>query len=225
MLDRFRTEIAARLSASTWLRPLEIGDAASDSGRGFLTEHSIVSFQVLGQAQDGSRAVLGSDASRRIFEWLNQDVSARLPDLHAEARAVLRQEFHIGQPVDRGAGPDQLTVLRLVIGMRFFTIVGLAGPSSIRAALEFEISDMARAIDKLEVLAANGGRLAADSAFQRSRRSATAATARATSILRVRWLVIAARKTVIPSTFVVENTAIPASCKSCAIQRFSVDCC
>jgi len=42
-----------------------------------------------------------------------------------------------------------------VIGMRFFNIIAHAGPGGVAAALESEISDLIRAIDKLEILAEN----------------------------------------------------------------------
>jgi hypothetical protein len=40
-----------------------------------------------------------------------------------------------------------------VVGARFFTIVGYAGAGAVEAALESEISDAIRAIEKLELLA------------------------------------------------------------------------
>jgi hypothetical protein len=52
-----------------------------------------------------------------------------------------------------GDDKRELSVLRLVIGARFFTIVGYAGIGAVEAALESEISDAIRAIDKLELAA------------------------------------------------------------------------
>ena len=66
---------------------------------------------------------------------------------------VWREAFYPAcQPVVLGSGSDSRTVLRLVIGMRFFNIVGHAGPGGMAAALQSEISDLIRAIDKLEIL-------------------------------------------------------------------------
>ena len=53
-------------------------------------------------------------------------------------------------------------MLRLVIGMRFFNIIGHAGPGGVAAALESESSDLLRAIDKLEHLAENWWRYSHD---------------------------------------------------------------
>jgi hypothetical protein len=44
-------------------------------------------------------------------------------------------------------------VLRLVVGARFFNIVGHAGPGAIEASLASEIADALRAIDKAELIA------------------------------------------------------------------------
>ncbi|MGA8380343.1 MAG: hypothetical protein WB710_04345, partial [Stellaceae bacterium] len=62
---------------------------------------------------------------------------------------------HIGQPVTLAIGADrrELSILRLVVGARFFTIVGYAGAGAVEAALESEISDAIRAIEKLELVA------------------------------------------------------------------------
>ena len=46
-------------------------------------------------------------------------------------------------------------ILRLVVGIRFFNIVAHSGPGSTTVALESEISDLVRAITKLEYLAEN----------------------------------------------------------------------
>lgn len=93
---------------------------------------------------------------------LNRDAQPFLPDATRAEKALLGQEFHIGQPVALGKGADARAVLRLVIGMRFFTIIGHAGPGGISVALESEISDLVRAIDKLDILVENWWRLRDD---------------------------------------------------------------
>jgi hypothetical protein len=50
--------------------------------------------------------------------------------------------------------------MRMVIGARFFSIVGYAGTGAITAALESEIADAQRAISKIELLAENWSRIA-----------------------------------------------------------------
>jgi hypothetical protein len=51
-----------------------------------------------------------------------------------------------------GAAPPNV-ILRLVIGARFFSTVAMAG-ADWRAALDAEIADAARALDKAELLLA-----------------------------------------------------------------------
>ncbi len=75
---------------------------------------------------------------------------------------MLSQQFHTGQPVALGQGEHKRAILRLVIGMRFFTIVGHAGPGAVTAALDSEISDLVRAINKLEIFAENWWRFCDD---------------------------------------------------------------
>ena len=153
MLERFRAEVTERLTRnpSFMVLPREEADAGSYSDQ--MAKHSIISFQVLGRLWDGSRTALNEAGCRHIFELLNQDARQLIPAASRTERALLKQEFHIGQPVALGTGADSRTVLRLVIGMRFFNIVGHAGPGGLVAALESEISDLIRALDKLEILA------------------------------------------------------------------------
>ena len=111
---------------------------------------------------DGSQQALDEARCRKIFELLNEDASHLLPQADQAETSVLGQQFHIGQPVALGQGADKRAVLRLVIGMRFFNIVGHAGPGGIAAALESEISDLLRALDKLEIFAENWWRFCDD---------------------------------------------------------------
>jgi hypothetical protein len=153
-LLRFHAAISQRVCRSAYLRPLDLGRGAGGEvrGRQFL-DQSIVSFEVLARAWNGELQPLDEHNCRRLFELLNRDVRSLLPDLPPAVLMTLGQEFHIGQPVALGAGGARRAVLRLVIGVRFFNIVGHAGPGASAAALESEIADLARAIDKLEVLA------------------------------------------------------------------------
>ncbi len=162
-LDRFRAEATERLTHSACLRILsrEIGDDNAPHAQQFL-RHSIISFQVFGREWDGGLTPLDEPSCRRIFELLNRDAQPFLPDATRAEKALLGQEFHIGQPVALGKGADARAVLRLVIGMRFFTIIGHAGPGGISVALESEISDLVRAIDKLDILVENWWRLRDD---------------------------------------------------------------
>jgi hypothetical protein len=153
-LQRFHCAVSDRVYRSAYLRPLDLGPGGGGDSRGqsFL-DQSIVSFEVLARAWNGTLQPLDEQNCRRLFELLNRDARPLLPDLPPAVLTTLGQEFHIGQPVGLGEGDARRAVLRLVIGIRFFNIVGHAGAGASEAALESEIADLARAIDKLEVLA------------------------------------------------------------------------
>jgi hypothetical protein len=159
--DRFRAALAPRLAASPWLQPIDTGDdgPAGDDAEA-LERLSILSFQVLGRRWDGSLAPLGDADCRRLFEALNRDMSAFLPGAGPAAAALARLQAHIGQPVTLGGPPGAVTVLRMVLGARFFSIVGYAGAGAAEAALQSEIADARRAIAKVELLAEHWWRLA-----------------------------------------------------------------
>jgi hypothetical protein len=101
------------------------------------------------------RRTLDAQECQRLFELLNLDLSQHISPLSPAQQITAAQCAHIGQPVTLFIGDDkrELSVLRLVIGARFFTIVGYAGIGAVEAALESEISDAIRAIDKLELAA------------------------------------------------------------------------
>lgn len=155
-LERFRSEVTTRLTRGSCFRilPRERGDPAESHDQK-LARDSIISFQMMARRWDGTREALNEAQCRKLFELLNRDASHLLPDVNATDQTILKQEFHIGQPVAIGQGENQRAVLRLVLGVRFFTIIGHAGPGSVTAALESEISDLIRAVDKLELLAEN----------------------------------------------------------------------
>jgi hypothetical protein len=156
--DRFRSAIQLRLSNSTNLEPLDVPEAAeisNDSADPDLTRQSIVCFSVLADEWDASKRRLGEQECQRIFQLLNLDLTGKFGPLSPVEQMLAAQKAHIGQPVRLGSanGAEGSTVLRLVLGARFFTIVGHAGPGAIEAALESEISDAIHAIDKVELIA------------------------------------------------------------------------
>ncbi|NSY39542.1 ParB N-terminal domain-containing protein [Leisingera sp. ANG59] len=160
-LDTFRQAVTQRLEESPYLEVYLPGNGPVGTGPevGQLARHSIMSFQVRVPARPSDTGpgapltALDELGCRHLFETLNSDASALLPMVPPPERALLRQEFHIGQPVVLGQGKDSHCILRLVVGMRFYNIVAHAGPGAARAALESEISDLLRAIGKLEILA------------------------------------------------------------------------
>ena len=152
IFERFRDTLVRRIEQSPYLRSIAIG-TSYDKDEEF-ARLSIVSFQVIARQWNGELCALEESECRHLFEQLNRDVSHLLSDLTHPDLALAKQKFHIGQPVTLHTCSDNRTVLRLVIGARFFTIVGYAEPDAIMAALDSEMADAARAIAKIEMLAA-----------------------------------------------------------------------
>ena len=157
--DRFRARLVARLARSTCLTSIQARDEPADSnddGPTDLAARSLVCFSVTVRDSLGQgRRTLDAQECQRLFELLNLDLSQHISPLSPAQQITAAQCAHIGQPVTLFIGDDkrELSVLRLVIGARFFTIVGYAGIGAVEAALESEISDAIRAIDKLELAA------------------------------------------------------------------------
>lgn len=156
---RFREALAHRLDRSPYLQPIDVGDALPQGRDDAFARLSIMSFQVRGRRSDGRLETLGETGCRSLFETLNRDATDVLTDLSPVNSAVARQAAHIGQAVTLGSGAAAVTVLRMVLGARFFSIVGYAGAGAVEAALQSEIADAERAIDKLELLAEHWWRL------------------------------------------------------------------
>ena len=156
--ERFRQALATRVDESPFLQPISPGELLREDE--LFARLSIVSFQVLGRQASGELVVLGEAECRWLFERLNLDAEPLLPGLAQKYRTLARQQAHIGQPVTLHSESGPITVMRMVIGARFFSIVGYAGTGAITAALESEIADAERAISKIELLAANWSRIA-----------------------------------------------------------------
>ena len=156
--SRFRDALTERMTKSKYLHPLKIVEPAVVEGDSSVT-HSILSFVVLGRRRDMELTPLSEAECKRLFELLNGDVSSLLQPLAIGEEALARQPVHIGQPVTLGSSDTAITVLRLVLGARFFTIVGHSDPGSRAAALESEIADAERAMAKVELLASYWWRL------------------------------------------------------------------
>jgi hypothetical protein len=154
--NRFRHALGNRLDRSPWLVRTDhpLGDRLSAGRELDLATNSIICFSVMASHWDGSRQALDEDECRQIFNLLNFDLSHDLGSLNPAEAAVARLQAHIGQPVELSKfGSARGAVLRMVLGARFFSIVAHAGPGSFEAALESEIADAIRALEKLELLA------------------------------------------------------------------------
>jgi hypothetical protein len=155
LLVRFVKEVDARIRESDCLSEIPRDAGFFSSGYDLFAQHSIIPFEVFARDACGQKFPLTEPDCRRLFEVLNRDASDLLPMAAPEDLALLRQEFHIGQPVSFGEAEHRTTVLRIVIGMRFFNIIAYNQPGTMEAALESEIADLLRAIEKLEILARN----------------------------------------------------------------------
>jgi hypothetical protein len=163
VFDCFRSSLVSRLARSRFLTPIAPPDATADAfdharhepGPIDLSSHSIVCFTVSVEDRFGRRRTLDAQECQRLFELLNLDLSQHLGHLNPAEQIVAAQCAHIGQSVALSIGQDrrEISILRLVIGARFFTIVGYAGSATVEAALASEIADAVRAIDKVELLA------------------------------------------------------------------------
>ena len=155
--ERFRAALTDHIARSEWLVPIDEGASGigNDKGAPNLATSSIICFSVTVADWNGERRLLNEEECRTMFQLLNRDVSRMLGRLSAAEEERARQQAHIGQPValKNLGGSGELSILRLVLGARFFTIIGHAGLGSMEAALESEIGDAIRAIEKLEMLA------------------------------------------------------------------------
>jgi hypothetical protein len=155
--DRFRKALSVRLDKSQWLIRMddsrfgERGENSEDD----LAADSIICFSAVAPHRDGGARALGEDECRKLFSLLNLDLSGKLGQLTPAQAALARLQAHIGQPVSlrSNARASDVAVLRMVLGARFFSIVAYAGAGSVDAALESEIADAVRALEKLELLA------------------------------------------------------------------------
>jgi hypothetical protein len=135
------------------LDPPHVGDdnpGARDFQR--FAGSSIICFAPFASDGDGARRRLDAAESELLFRYLNADLTGKLGPLEPLEQALAAQPFHIGQPVDLTPGAAAPNViLRLVIGARFFSTIAMAGERA-DAALDAEIADAIRALDKAELI-------------------------------------------------------------------------
>jgi hypothetical protein len=156
--DAFRLELRERLASSRFLAEVDPPHAcdAETNAQGWdfasFAGSSIICFAPLAADGAGGLRRLDFKEADRLFRLLNANIEARLGDLDPLGAALARQPVHIGQPVDLVPGSEQPNViLRLVIGARFFSTICMAG-SRADAALDAEIADAVRCLDKAELI-------------------------------------------------------------------------
>lgn len=163
--QRFRSALHERLEASPVLVPMPTPDRhLTDLGEeaAGLAARSIICFSPTVELAGGGRRRASLEECQLLFEYLNSDASSLIALDDVGERALARRAMHIGQPVAlRSDSAEAPVVLRLVVGARFFTIVGFPADGDVEAALQAEIRDASAAIDKLELLVKHLPELAA----------------------------------------------------------------
>jgi len=166
--EAFCAELRAHLATCRFLEgldPPEFAEGGSAGDFDAFAGRSILCFAPRVDDGAGNLRRLDASESEKLFRWLNTDIADALPGLAANDEALARQPFHIGQPVDLVPGVDPPNIiLRLVIGARFFSTLAMAGAHA-DAALDAEIADALRAVDKAEMILANWARLTGDRGF------------------------------------------------------------
>ena len=122
---RFFEKVVVRVfSTCEYMRFEALPPPISDDGETPLLESKQTVFSFYVRAPHSGRE-LEMSALRRVFSWLNRDLS-RLPlDLSEEARGVLKARFHLGQPVATSRDGER-GLLRIALGAAL--LVDLAGP-------------------------------------------------------------------------------------------------
>jgi hypothetical protein len=149
--ERFRAALLPQFSESPYVEP--IADEVLGSGQSDIGRLSILAFQVLGRRENGGLEPLTAIEGQWLFEQLNRDMSEWVEEKTPREMALARLCCHIGQPVVLRGEVSDLTFLRLVLGARFFNMVGYASGQTAEAVLESEIADAKRVLSKIEWIA------------------------------------------------------------------------
>jgi hypothetical protein len=110
-------------------------------------------FAVMAPHWDGTKRAMDEEKCRKHIPTANPRSHGKPGELSAADRVRAVFQAHIGQPVIVKSWFGSTGMLRMVLGARFFSIVAHAGPGSVEAALESEIGDAVRALEKLRLLA------------------------------------------------------------------------
>ena len=155
----FSTALRERLARCRHLVKWDAPEPIKTDSFAEIAGASIVCVAAQVETRGGELRRLGLAESDTLFRALNADMTGRLGALDPLQAALARQPFHIGQSVDLtpGSTPPNV-VLRLVIGARFFSAIAATGERS-DAALDAEIHDALRAVDKAELILARWGEL------------------------------------------------------------------
>ncbi len=154
-LERFLTETRLAIAAHPDLVSVDVPAPQRDGGASWDRLQTILSFMVLEPGGKGRRP-LRLDHARRLYRWLNADVSQALPEQAApEERVLARRLCHVGQPVPvahTALGGAQAGALRISAGARVVSGEPSHDGLGSDGRIAREIADMRRVLDKITLL-------------------------------------------------------------------------
>ncbi|MEJ2717102.1 MAG: hypothetical protein P8182_08170, partial [Deltaproteobacteria bacterium] len=159
ILSRFREAIRRVLNRNpdiTMLSPAECRTGNEEPELEWEDVQTIFSFTVLGPQSNGIRKSLSVTDARKIYHWLNRDISPFLPETASEEELQLARILcHIGQPLALASGSGDLAgALRLSSGGRLVSSVYFrrALGRSVEERLLQQITGACLAIDKVSLI-------------------------------------------------------------------------
>ena len=161
-LERFLSAVRQAIGVHPDLMLIDVPPPARDAGASWDRLQTILSFMVLEPHEAGCqsgyahRRPLTLESARRLYRWLNADVSRALPPCATPAELNLaRLLCHVGQPVPvahEALGGAQAGALRISAGAR--VVSGEPSHNGLGSddRIAREIADMRRVLDKITLL-------------------------------------------------------------------------
>lgn len=156
ILELFCTRVRGMIARHKDLVLISVPPPARDAAaENWDTVSTIISFGVLSPAIPGQeRKLLGMADARRIYEWLNADLTNALPQtIPPKDRELAARRCHIGQPVQMtiGAGAP-IGALRIAAGARLVSGEPSHAGLTEQQRIHREIEDAGVVLDKLALI-------------------------------------------------------------------------
>jgi len=155
LVEAFRVILKKQI---TKFRSLEIENLLSLDQRSTekrYEQETIFLLRVLGKTSSGELKYLEEEDYRHMFRLLNEDLSEFFKNSKTIDQAIAKKMVHLGQPVKVTANGKDRTILRIVLGARFFNIIRYSGATDYSPGLFAELSDAMIALEKVDLLANN----------------------------------------------------------------------
>lgn len=123
ILRAFESIVPRTLGASPYITLDQLAPPVDGDRVGRVLESKRTVYPFWLYPPDGGRAHFDQAQLRRVFHWVNQDLSGRLPGLCETDAAIVAESFHIGQPVLLSESGG-LAVLRIALGAALMLRVG-----------------------------------------------------------------------------------------------------